>query len=157
MLKRLIEKFSKEGRIREQRVGLVQLEALLKEAMLDLKEAGKVLNVGDRATYLLAYMAMLKAGRALLLLNGYAPSDGAQHKTVVELSSEILGAKYKHLTDQFENMRRKRNDITYESGVLLSNAEAQQAFADAISLVREVLGKVKSENPQLELEFNLDK
>lgn len=156
MLKRLIEKFQKEGRIKRQKVGLVQLEALLKEAMLDLKEAKKVLHIGDRATYLLAYMAMLKAGRALLFLHGYVPSDGAQHKTVVELSSEMLGAKYKGLTDQFENMRRKRNDITYEAGVLLSGAEAEQAFGDAMSLVREVLGKVKSLNPQLEIEFNLD-
>ena len=156
MFKKLIEKFQKQGRIKKQKVGPVQLEALLKEAMLDLKEAKKVVNIGDRATYLLAYMAMLKAGRALLFLNGYMPCDGAQHKTVVELSGAILGVKYKSLTDQFENMRRKRNDLTYEAGVLLSGAEAQQALYGAISLVREVLGKVKSLNPQLELGFDLD-
>lgn len=48
MLKKLIEKFQKEGKIKKQRVGLIQLEALLKEAILDLREAKKVLNIGER-------------------------------------------------------------------------------------------------------------
>ena len=43
-----------------------------------------------RATYLLAYMAMLKTGRALMFLKGYRPDDGAQHKTVVEMTSAIF-------------------------------------------------------------------
>ncbi len=33
---------------------------------------------------------MLKAGRALLLLEGYIPDDGSQHKTVVEMTSAIF-------------------------------------------------------------------
>ena len=62
-------------------------------------------------------MAMLKAGRALLLLQGFVPDDGAQHKTVVEVTSVILGEKYRHLTDQFETMRRKRNEMTIDFSI----------------------------------------
>lgn len=98
---------------------------------------------------------MLKAGRALLLLNGYIPDDGAQHKTVVEITSAILGNKYKSLTEQFESMRRKRNEMTYGAGILLTKSEAQIAFSDAISLVKNILIEIKSKNPQLELEFDL--
>lgn len=101
-------------------------------------------------------MAMLKAGRALLLLNGYMPDDGAQHKTVVEVTSIMLGEKYKNLTSHFETMRRKRNEITYEAGTLLTKSEAEKAFLDAIALLKKILSEVKSRNPQLELEFNLD-
>jgi uncharacterized protein (UPF0332 family) len=100
---------------------------------------------------------MLKAGRALLLLKSYRPDDGAQHKTVVEMTSAILGDKYKKLTDHFETMRRKRNEMTYEAGTLLSKDEANEAFADAISLVERILAEVKLHNPQLELKFDLDK
>lgn len=153
---KLIDKLKKEGKIREQKAGIIQIEALLKEAILDLREAKKVSHIAERATYLLAYMAMLKAGRALLLLEGYIPYDGSQHKTVVELTSAILGDEYRNLTKQFETMRRKRNEMTYEAGVLLSKSEAQESFADAISLVQKILKEVKSKNPQLEIKFELD-
>ena len=156
MLDKTISKLEKEGKIRKQESGLVQVEALLKESILDLGEAKKITHLATRATYLLAYMAMLKAGRALLLLKGYVPDDGAQHKTVVDVTSIILGEKYQNLTKQFETMRRKRNELTYEAGVLLSKSESEKAFLDAIALIKKILSEVKSQNPQLELKFDLD-
>jgi len=156
MLDKTIAKLEKEGRIRKQASGLVQVEALLKEALLDLGEAKKITHLANRATYLLAYMAMLKAGRALLLLKGYVPDDGGQHKTVVDVTSIILGEKYQNLTKQFETMRRKRNELTYEAGILLSKSESEKALSDAIALIKKILSEVKSQNPQLELKFDLD-
>jgi len=96
---------------------------------------------------------MLKAGRALLLLKGYRPIDGAQHKTVVEMTGVLLGNKFINLINHFETMRRKRNEMTYEAGVLLSSSEAKQAFDDATLLVKNILREAKSRNPQLELDF----
>ncbi len=104
---------------------------------------------------LLTYMAMLKAGRALLFLEGYRPSDGAQHKTVVEVTSIILGEKYQDLTGQFEIMRRKRNEMTYEAGGLISTSEARHSLEDAIALLKEIYEQVKIKNPQLEMKFDL--
>ena len=153
---KLIRKLEKEGKLKKQKAGIVQIETLLNQAILDLKEAKKISNIAERATYILAYMAMLKAGRALLLLKEYIPSDGAQHKTVVEVTSIILGDEYKELTGQFEIMRRKRNEMTYEAGVLLTLSDAKHAFQDAISLVQRILKEVKSQNPQLELNFELE-
>ena len=156
MIDNLINKLEREGKITKQKVGIVQIEELLKQSILDLQEAKKTLHVADRATYLLAYMAMLKAGRALLFLRGYRPSDGAQHKTVVEMTSAILGDKYNSITAHFETMRRKRNEMTYGAGVLLSGSEAEEAFSDAISLVRNILRAAKAQNPQLELNIESD-
>ena len=155
MLDKLIKKLEKARRLRKQKVGFVQIEALLKEAALDLEEAKKIAHLAERATYLLAYNAMLKAGRALMLLKGYVPDDGAQHKTVVEMTSAILGDSYRELTEKFETMRRKRNEMTYESGTLLSKSEAQKAFSDAIALVEKIFAEAKAQNLQLELEFQL--
>jgi hypothetical protein len=39
---------------------------------------------------------------------------------------------------------------------LLSKSEAEKAFLDAIALIKKILSEVKSQNPQLELEFDLD-
>jgi uncharacterized protein (UPF0332 family) len=155
VLEKLIRRLEKSGKIRKQKAGFVQMEGLLKEALLDLEEAKKIVHLAERATYLLAYNAMLKAGRALMLLQGYVPDNGAQHKTVVEMTSAILGDKYDAITGQFETMRRKRNEMTYESGTLLSKSEAQKAFSGAIVLVEKILAEVKSRNPQFELKFQL--
>ncbi len=152
---RLFKKLENVGKIRKQKAGFIQIEALLKEAILDLEEAEKIVHIAERATYLLAYNAMLKAGRALMLSRGYVPDDGAQHKTVVEMTSAILGDAYKDLTDQFESMRRKRNEMTYEAGTLLSRSESEKAFSDAVAVLKRALDKVKSENPQLELKFKM--
>jgi uncharacterized protein (UPF0332 family) len=151
---RLIRKLEREGKIRKQQAGYVQVEALLKDAILDLEEARRIQGIAERAIYLLAYTAMLKAGRALLLLNGYVPDDGAQHKTVVDLTTAILGEKFRDLTEQFERMRRKRNDLTYQGGTLLSKSEAQDALSSSISFIQNILKKVKAQNPQLELKFD---
>jgi uncharacterized protein (UPF0332 family) len=157
MTDKLINKLQREGKIKRQKAGITQVEELLKDTLLDLKQAKMVVHLAERATYMLAYVAMLKAGRALLLLYGYIPDDGVQHKTVVEITSAILGDKYKNLTEQFESMRRKRNEMTYGVGMLLTKSEAQIAFSDAISLVKKIFVEVKSKNPQLELEFDLNK
>lgn len=152
---KLTKRLETEGKIRKQKTGFIQIEALLKEAILDLEEGKRIVDIAERATYLLAYNAMLKAGRALMLLRGYVPHDGAQHKTVVEMTSAILGDSYRDLTGQFETMRRKRNIMTYEAGTLLSKSESQRAFLDAIELVQKILGEVKKQNPQLSLKLNL--
>ena len=147
------KKLEKEGKLAAQKVGIVQIEALLKESIIDLEESKKTLHIAERATYIMAYTAMLKAGRALLLLEGYRPTDGAQHKTVVEMTGAILGDKYTSLVSHFETMRRKRNELTYEAGTLLSGSESKQALDDATLLVKNILKEAKSRNPQLELEL----
>lgn len=153
MISKLITKLEREGKLAKQEAGIIQIEALIKESILDLEEAKKTLHIADRATYILAYMAMLKAGRALLLFNGYRPIDGAQHKTVVEMTGAFLGDKYIAIVNHFETMRRKRNEMTYEAGALLSPSEAEEAFNNAISLVQKILADVKKHNPQMELDF----
>lgn len=66
MFEKILKKFETEGKLKKQKAGVVQVENLLKEAILDLEEAKKISHIADRATYLMAYMAMLKAGGALL-------------------------------------------------------------------------------------------
>ena len=156
MPQNLIKRLEQEGKLKKQKAGIVQVEALLRESILDLKEAVQIVDIADRATYLLAYNAMLKAGRALLLWHGYRPDDGAQHKTVVELTAAFLGDRFQSLTQHFETMRRKRNEMTYEAGTLLSKTEVRQSFDDAVMLVQEIYMEVKAIYPQFELDFNFD-
>ena len=45
MLSKLLRKLETEGKIRKQEAGFKQIEALLKEAILDLQEAEKILHL----------------------------------------------------------------------------------------------------------------
>jgi len=154
MMDKLIKSYEQQGKIARQQAGMVQVEALLRESIVDLEEAKKTMAIADRATYLMAYNAMLKAGRALLLMEGIRPVDGGQHKTVVEITGAILGEEFSDLVNHFEVMRRKRNEMTYEAGALLSSADAKGAFADSVSLVRKILAEARRRNPQSELIFD---
>jgi uncharacterized protein (UPF0332 family) len=149
----LFKKFLDQGKIKKQPAGFVQVEAFLKEALIDLKEAKKTLHVSKRGAYLLTYNAMLKAGRGLMLLEGYVPDDGGQHKTVVDVCGMILGEEFKTVIRKFDIMRRKRNDLTYEAGVPLSSKDAESALDEAGALISGIFKEVKSCNPQFELEL----
>lgn len=150
-----IEKLEKSGKLRKQKAGFVQIEGLLKEALLDLAESKKILDIAQRAAYVSAYTAMLKAGRALLLLKGYMPADGGQHKTVVEACGIFLGKDFNALVGHFENMRRKRNDLTYEAGNLISKSETVSAFGDAVDLVKTIAAAAEAVDPQIKFKFDL--
>ncbi len=149
----LIQKLKAAGKLREEKVGFIQTEGLLKDALKDIQEAKAVIKIGERAPFILAYQSMLKAGRALLLLYGFRPADGAQHKTVIQICEVILGQAFKSLAEQFERMRRKRNELTYEYGGLLSHSEVEAALQDAEAWIRAISNKVKEKNPQFELKF----
>ena len=153
MLEQLFKKLLEQGKIKKQGAGFVQVEGFLKEALIDLREAQKTLQVSKRGAYLLAYNAMLKSGRALILMEGYVPDDGGQHKTVIEVSGFILGEQFKIAVRKFDNMRRKRNELTYEAGVSLSDRDTEAALNEAHFLVSGIFKKVKSRNPQFELKL----
>ena len=149
----LIETLKREGKLRDQTVGFIQIEGLLVDAMRDILEAKAVIHIGERACFILAYQAMLKAGRSFLFLNQLRPADGAQHVTVIQVCEFLLGPSFKTLAEQFESMRRIRNRITYEYGTLLSHSEVERALNDAEEWIRAIAKKVKDQNPQFELPF----
>lgn len=150
----LIRALKAAGKLRDEKVGFVQVEGLLQDALKDIQEARAVIEIGERSPFILAYQSMLKVGRALLFLYGYRPVDGAQHKTVIQVSEAILGKQFRSLAEQFESMRRKRNELTYEYGGLLSHSETLQALRDAEEWIRAVVSKVKEKNPQFEFTFD---
>lgn len=145
----------KDGKVKRVKVAFIQIEKYLREALIDLEEARRIYGIVRKAPYLMAYMAMLKAGRALMFMEGYQPDDGGQHKTVIQITAMILGSQYRGLIKHFEIMRRKRNEMTYEASFFLTQIEVERSFFDAATLVRSILNLVKSRNPQMEMNFEL--
>lgn len=94
---------------------------------------------------------MLRAGRALMLLKGFRPADGAQHKTVVDFAAYFLGKKFKTLVVHFDRMRQKRNIFTYEVNIAISRTEAENALDTSVQFVNLIKTIIKQDDPQAEM------
>jgi len=140
-----------DGKLKKEHVELIYIEELLREAVIDLDEAQKTQDIAHRATFLLAYMAMLRAGRALLLLKGYKPTNSSQHKTIVEMTSLIMGKSYQTITDHFNLMWQKQDELIHEHRGFLSELDAHDAFHYALLLLREVVKIIKKEDPDFHI------
>ena len=97
---------------------------------------------------------MLRCGRSIVFMKGYRSVDGQQHKTIIELSGDVLGEKFKNIIKKFDHMRRKRNQFTYDPFLPVSKIEAENALKTAEEFVKIVLKLVQKENPQLRFNFN---
>jgi uncharacterized protein (UPF0332 family) len=143
-----------QGLIKKQKVNFTHIEALLLRAQKDIIVAKSNLEIDEEVTYNYAYLSMLRCGRAIIFLRGYRSVDGQQHKTIIELSGEILGKGFKNLIKKFDRMRRKRNQFTYDPFLPVSKTEAEDVLKTAEEFVAKVIKQVQDENPQLG--FNLD-
>ncbi len=130
-------------------------EYLNNRSLKDLKAAKANLTIDEGIAYTVAYLAMLHAGRAFMLLKGFRPSDGYQHKTVVEFMSCSLGVEYKNIIERFDRMRRKRNIFTYEVDVSISKTEADGAFETAVNFVDLIKETLKKDSPQAHFKFSI--
>lgn len=97
---------------------------------------------------------MLRCGRSIVFMKEYRSVDGQQHKTIIELSGEILGEEFKSIVKKFDRMRRKRNQFTYDPFLPVSKIEAENALKTAEEFVKIVLKLIQKENPQLRFSFN---
>lgn len=150
---KFIEEYLNKGLVKKQKTNLLSVEKLINRGVKELNAAKANLSIDEGIAYTVAYLAMLHAGRALMLLKGFRPDDGYQHKTVVEFMSQALGAEYKNIIERFDRMRRKRNIFTYEVDIAISKTEADNAFETAVKFVTLIKEAVKRESPQVHFEF----
>lgn len=148
-----IAKYSKQGLIKEQKSNFTAIENLISRSYKEIKIAQANMSIDEGIAFTVAYTGMLHAGRALMLCKGYRPSDGYQHKTVVDFASIVLGEKYKILVQHFDKMRKKRNIFTYEVSISISETEAKNALKSATDFIKAVREIIERENPQHKFKF----
>lgn len=111
----------------------------LERAKKDLQTAAKTAGTDLDWAFAIAYHAMLRAGRALMLKQGFLPAGQAQHKTLVQFCSLKLGKKYQELTEFFDEMRKRRNEFIYETVEMFSSeAEIKTAIETAKELIKAI-------------------
>lgn len=149
-----LETYFRKGLIKKQNPNFKQIEKQLKRAEKDLKTFNLVVDTDPEWASAIAYQSMLRAGRALLFAHGFLPIDGQRHKTVVEVTSEILGSKFELTTKQFNRFRKKRNIFFYDSEDAKNYTEATRAAKTAKELLEEIKEKIEKLRPQQEIAFS---
>lgn len=97
----------------------------------DLRNVRKFLEIDEAKAYDTAYDVMFKMALALMRGHGYRPSDRLQHKTTLEFCEAVLDDSWKPTLDYLDDMRQKRNRLTYEGDVWIGRSEAEVAITEA--------------------------
>jgi hypothetical protein len=150
-LENLLNDLIKAKKLREQTTGVDYLDGLLEAAKRNFEAASLLKNKVDEAAFKLVYDGLLQIGRVVLLVNGYRPDDGEQHKTTFLVAGELLGPEYNDLIIRIQKFRIKRNDCIYEPKLLISSIEADAIFEISRKFWRKVRIYLENKNPQLKL------
>ena len=148
-----IKKAKNQGLIKEQERNFNSIDKMVSRAYVEISAAKANMKIDQGVAFTVTYTAMLHAGRALMLFKGYRPSDGYQHKTVVDFTASLFGEKYRTLTQHFDKMRRKRNIFTYEVSISFSETEVNNALKAAENFIQAVREMIESEDPQHKFKF----
>jgi len=146
-----LERLSKEGKLKTQKADLDYLNAMLDAARKNFDAALATRAIAEEAAFKLFYDGILHVSRVVVLLNGYRPDDGEQHKTTFYAAGEILGPDYEDLIKKMQRLRVKRNACIYDPAELIGKSETDAIHKTAKkfwSMVRVYLEKA---NPQLRL------
>lgn len=150
-LERLLIKFLKEGKLKEQTTHVEFLNNLLEGAKRNFDAASLIRGKVDEAAFKLAYDGLLQIGRIILLINGYRPTDGEQHKTTFTMAGAFLGEDFNRLIRKIQRYRIKRNVALYEPRSLVNKSETAAIFTTARDFWQHVKVYLRDKNPQLKL------
>jgi len=125
-----------------------QIHSFLSRSKKDLATARQNINIDEEWAYAIAYNAMLRAARALLMASGYRPKGKDQHKTLVLIAEKALGNRYRELTRDFDRMRRKRHEFIYAPNQPIPKFESETALVSAESFINSIIRLIEEIDPQ---------
>lgn len=99
-LEDLLNRFIREGKLKRQQTSIDYLNNLLDSAKNNFEAASLIKGKVDEAAFKLVYDGLLQLSRLILLLNGYRPNNGEQHKTTFTVAGQLLGEEYLRLIEK---------------------------------------------------------
>jgi len=150
-LKSLLNRLIREGKLKRQDTKIVYLQNLLDAAKRNFEAASLIEGKINEAAFKLFYDGLLQIGRVILLLNGYRPDDGEQHKTTFTVAGEFLGREYTAIIRKIQKYRVKRNDCLYDPKILISRKETEEIHKTVQEFWRIVGSYLSEHDPQFRL------
>ena len=151
-LENLLAKLLEEGKIKKQETDINYLNGLLSAAHQNFSAAkynfdGEFMDTAFKS----AYDGLLQISRVILLLNGYRPDDGEQHKTTFLVAGAFLGKEFDDLIAKIDRYRIKRNNAVYQPINFISKSEVSGILESSKEFWIAVKKYLKENNNQLEL------
>jgi uncharacterized protein (UPF0332 family) len=144
---RTYDQLIRHGLIHRYEGGPDQARRQLALARRDLAASRRLMAEDRDWAFAIAYNAVLQAGRALMLHEGYRATSGeGGHVAVIRFCEEYFGRRYREETELFDRMRVTRNRVVYDVSGSISHHEAQEAALFADSFVHRVAAVVEPEN-----------
>ena len=149
--KNVFDRLIREGKLKKQKTDVGYLNGLLEAAHRNFEAADLVRGRVNEAAFKLLYDGLLQISRAILLLGGYAPDDGEQHKTTFFAAGILLGEEFDSLIRTLQKLRIKRNECVYQPRGIISEKEAEAINRTAREFWKKVRKYLREANPQLNL------
>jgi len=146
-LEDLLNRFIREGKLKRQRTSIDYLNNLLDSAKNNFEAASLIKGKVDEAAFKLVYDGLLQLSRLILLLNGYRPNNGEQHKTTFTVAGQLLGEEYLRLIEKIQKFRIKRNICVYEPRGLISKNEVESIYKNIPRILAKSTNLSKNEKP----------
>ncbi|MFH1890754.1 MAG: hypothetical protein ABIJ91_04300 [Candidatus Kuenenbacteria bacterium] len=151
-MKTKIQELKQAGLVANFEISWKDIYKYLGKAKKSIMVAEKNIVIDSETAYILLYQAMLEAGRSFMFLYKLRPVNGQQHKTVVSFCTWVLGDKFREVTQNFDEMRKKRNKFIYDIyEVEISLSELNYLFKEAKKFIYIIEKIIKQKNPQQEL------
>lgn len=151
-LENLLNNLLAAGKIKKQAAEASYLNASLYAASRNFAAAKYNLTGGYlESSFKSAYDGLLQISRVILLLNGFRPIDGEQHKTTFAVAGAFLGQEFNELIEKLDRYRVKRNNMIYEPLALISKSEVENILKSSEEYWLKVKKYLKSKSRQLEL------
>jgi len=147
----LLNDLVRTGKLKRQNTNSEYLNSMIDSAKRNYDAAIMVSGKIDEAAFKLIYDAMLQIGRVVLLINGYRPNDGEQHKTTFVAAGHIPGKEYQDIINKIQRFRIKRNDCIYEAKGFITTAETGSIFKTFKEFWAKVRAYLEAKNPRLKL------
>src|SRR5574337_579395 len=124
------EELRERGLVEEIRPDFRQVSMLLARATKDMATARANLTIDKEWAYIIAYQAMARAAKAVVMAEGWRVKGREQARTFVTLMGELLGEEGRTLVNGFDRMRRRRQDFMEEPQTPIPRYEVEGALRD---------------------------
>jgi len=135
-----IEELLKVGSINRFKATQEEISRAIEIARRDLVFAESIFKQNLDWSYVVAYNAVLQAGRAYMFSLGYRPAATGGHKAVFEFLQLNVDESLNESISYFDRVRRKRHRTVYDEVGLITEKEVK----NLLKRVREFISYVES-------------
>lgn len=142
-----LEELLKEDKLKRHKTSGMEIKNLIKVIRRDIQDS-QVKGISTDRKFAIAYNAVLQSATILLYCKGYRTKGSGHHYTVFQTMREILGEKYKKLSDYFDSCRVKRNTAFYEYAGVISEKEADELIEEVEKFLDIVITWLEKNYPE---------